>query len=69
MTTPGTLRRQRSKAREPRTTSRPSPRCSAGTVYPGGTTVTINGKDSHMPQKYLTNKGNKHVTNKGAEDP
>ena len=30
--------------------------------------MTINGKDSHMPQKYLTNKGNKHVTNKGAED-
>ena len=30
--------------------------------------AAINGKDSHMPQKYLTNKGNKHVTNKGAED-
>ena len=31
--------------------------------------AAVSGKDSHMPQKYLTNKGNKHVTNKGADDP
>ena len=31
--------------------------------------AAFSGKDSHMPQKYLTNKGNKHVTNKGAKDP
>ena len=31
--------------------------------------AAVSGKDSHMPRKYLTNKGNEHVTKKGAEDP
>ena len=29
----------------------------------------FNGKDSHLLQKYFTNMGIKHVTNKSAEDP
>ena len=29
----------------------------------------FNGKDSHLLQKYLTNMGIEHVTNKSAEDP
>ena len=29
----------------------------------------FNGKDSHLLQRYLTNMGIKHITNKSTEDP
>ena len=29
----------------------------------------FNGKDSHLLQRYLTNMGIEHITNKSAKDP